>query len=185
MFRRSVPALFNMGHRIDTGVWTEDFLNDYVSAKYHSSRQRMRWYYTNDVDEANRNVQRRQKTMSAYNDAGLNPATGYGPFERELERTGVPVEKYPLPSTTAVRRLSEAVLLRRQELEKKSERLLAGQREKLKQPRPSEWYDETNGPLNVNFLARYAQQSYEEGIADLPRRPIRHSDTADKAQTGK
>jgi hypothetical protein len=175
MLRRSTPFLFNMGFKLDTGIWTEDFLNDYNTMKYQSSRQRIRWYYQNDVQEASRNIYARTRNVNANNDAGLHPVTGHGPFERELERTGVEIDKYPLPTTTAVRRLHEAVLLRRQELEKKSERLLAAQREKLKQRQPTAWYDEERGPLNRNFLARYAQLSYEVDVADLPRSPIRHS----------
>ena len=164
-----------MNFKFDTGFWPEDFLNDYFAVKYQSSRQRIQWYFANDRLQVFRNLKKRAEQQHQFNDAGLNPANGHGAFERELERKGIPVEKYQLPTTTSVTRVHEAVLLRREELEKKSAKLLAAERLRLKVDMPSEWFDETDGPLNSNFLTRYAQQSFTTDVRTLPRTPLLHS----------
>ncbi|KAG8348884.1 hypothetical protein ERJ75_001452300 [Trypanosoma vivax] len=172
--RRGAPALsgFTMKYKRGTGLWDEDHVNDYKANRYLSARATMRWYYEMERLQTRKSLNARRATQSHNNNEGLHHS-GQGAFERELERRGVQVKKYPLTTTTGATRAAEMVLLRRLELEKRAEEALAAQCESLKQehPRPSAWYDETLGPLNPEFL-RVMQPHYEVEITRLPDTPV-------------
>jgi hypothetical protein len=85
----------------------------------------------------------------------------------------VQVEKYPLPSTVATKRVHEMVLLRRRKIEEMAATRMDEARTKIRLDRPSAWYDETDGPLNQHFL-RMVQPAYNQVITELPEMPIRH-----------
>ncbi|AAZ11523.1 uncharacterized protein TEOVI_000338300 [Trypanosoma equiperdum] len=172
--RRCIPARggFTMKYKKGTGLWDEDHVNDYKTNRYLSARATMRWYQEMERHQTRNSLNARRATQSHNNNRGLHH-TGRGAFERELERRGVQVEKYPLTTTTGAMRVAELVILRRMELEKRAEEALAEQRAELqkKNPTPSEWYDESKGPLNPNFL-RSMRSHYEVDIANLPDTPL-------------
>jgi len=168
--RGQYAATTHMGHRRLTRMWPEDEVNDYSAKTYYSFDQALRWYELVDRRNLHLAINRRQMIQTENHHNGLH-VTGAGAFERELERKGIQVEKYELPTTVGVRRIHEMVLARRRELETRSAALMAAQRKKLRQAKPSEWYEERGGPLNVHFL-RFAQSSYDENITKLPQNPI-------------
>nr|CCC90718.1 conserved hypothetical protein [Trypanosoma congolense IL3000] len=174
MMRQSFVLLggFTMKYKKGTGLWDEDHVNDYKTNRYLSARATMRWYYEMERHQTRNSLNARRATQSYNNNNGLHHS-GRGAFERELERRGIQVEKYPLTTTTGVSRVAELVLLRRLELEKRAEGALAKQRDELraKHPTPTAWYDESHGPLNPLFL-RVMQPHYEVDITNLPDTPL-------------
>lgn len=156
--------------RLKPGYYYEDNIWDYKTKVYYHPRQMKFWYAKNEWGKALEWYKGMREWQSTNHNEGLK-YDGTGPFERELERKGIPVEKYPLPTTTGIRRVREAVLLRRQQLEERAKKLLDEQRKKLRQPQPSEWYNEAGGPLNPHFLA-FVQGCYDVNICDLPSAPI-------------
>ncbi|CCW63033.1 unnamed protein product [Phytomonas sp. EM1] len=166
---------FTMKYIRGTGLYDEDHVNDYDANPYMSARTTMRWYYHMERLQTRNNLKARQATQSYNNNMGLHHS-GRGAFEREAERRGIKVEKYPLTTTTGTRRVAEMVLLRRQKLEEHSAKLMEKQRAELRRPSPSEWYDESKGPLNPNFLKRM-QVNYDVNIVDLPNAPLVRSST--------
>ena len=112
------------------------------------------------------------KKMSAgfYNE-GRHPTHGFGPFENELRRRGIEVHKYRLPTTTAVKRIHEMVVLRRLDLEKQSNAAMEENMKSKRQPLPSEWYDETDGPLNPHFLRHVKSHYSGQDITHLSTHP--------------
>lgn len=174
MMKRSIAVLysgFTMKYKMGTGMWDEDHVNDYNASTYMSARTTMGWYHDMERYRTLNNLKQRKATQSHNNNNGLHHS-GKDAFERELERKGVPVSKYPLTTTTGASRVAEMVLLRRAELEKQSSELLKADRAKRRIPSPTEWYNEEKGPLNPNFLA-VMQKNYDECITELPSLPIR------------
>ena len=113
------------------------------------------------------------KKMSAgFYHEGRHPTHGYGPFEHELKRRGIEIHKYRLPTTVAVKRIHEMVVLRRLELEKESAIALQKALEEKRLPEPSEWYDETSGPLNPHYL-RHVKSHYS-GMDITQLKPTPH-----------
>ena len=116
-----------------------------------------------------------QRTESLNYNAGLH-FNGDGPFERELKRKGIQVEKYKLPSTVAMRRVNEMVILRRRELEKKSAEKMEALRDKLKKETKgmpsSSWLDEADGPVNPAFIQMAIKGGNYDDSFELPRTPI-------------
>ncbi|KEG07510.1 hypothetical protein DQ04_09581020 [Trypanosoma grayi] len=170
---RRTPAVwggFTMKYKKGTGLWDEDHVNDYKTNRYLSARATMRWYCEMERLMTRNNLNARRGTQSYNNNRGLHHS-GRGAFEREAERRGVQVEKYALTTTTGAMRVAEMVVLRRMELEKKSAEAMAAQRDALRQPQPSAWYDETRGPLNPEFLRRM-RSHYEVDITALPDAPL-------------
>ncbi len=162
---------FRMQHR--QRYYIEEMHNDYDMHHYLHPRELRRWYAKTEVAVALGLLDSLQISESKNNHNGLH-WNGDGPMERELVRKGVPVDKYELPTTVAVNRVHEAVLLRRAELERRATEAMSRQRAAKKVARPTSWFDETDGPLNPHFL-RFAQSSYEEPITELPRTPLRYS----------
>lgn len=160
------------------GYYPEDHTNDYSYHLYWHPRERKKWYAQKEVDAVREWADERMRVETLNHHEGRAP-NGDGAFERDMQRKGVQVEKYPLPSTVATRRLHEMVLLRRQALSAKSVEAMARQRDAKRRDVPSGWYDEADGPLNPNFL-RFAQASYAEQVTDLPEEPIAHADIAGK-----
>ncbi|ORC91118.1 uncharacterized protein TM35_000061230 [Trypanosoma theileri] len=163
---------FTMKYKKGTGLWDEDHVNDYKSNRYLTARATMRWYYEMERQQTRNSLNARRSTQSHYNNNGLHHS-GKGPFEREAERQGIQVEKYPLTTTTGITRVAEMVILRRLELEKKAEEEMGKQRNQLKEKytTPTEWYDEKKGPLNPEFL-RCMQSHYKVDITTLPDTPL-------------
>lgn len=175
MFKRTWIAASYSGisyKPVFRGYYLEDHTLDYDYSLYWHPRDRKKWYAQKEVDavRAWADVSMRNETTNYHK--GLAP-NGEGPFERDLKRKGISIEKYPLPSTLATRRVHEMVILRRKQIEEKSQELLNNARDKLKQASPSNWFDEADGPLNPQFL-RYAQSSYSEQVNDLPNTPLRY-----------
>lgn len=172
MLRRSslVLAGFRMQHKRGTGLWDEDHVNHYNTNRYLTARATMQWYYSMERLQTRVSVSARQVAQSDHNNNGLHHS-GRGAFDRELERRGVEVDKYPLTTTTGAKRVAELVLLRRAKLEERSAKILDEQRSKLHRESPSEWYDERCGPLNPNFL-RSMQPLYDTAITNLPETPV-------------
>jgi hypothetical protein len=172
------PGSYNPAHlyiKWLKGLWPEDYSNDWDTQHYYHPRELKQWYAKTEVRKATEMLREAQKQQCDNNDAGLHPL-GDGPFERELERKGVQVDKYPLPSTTMVMRMHEMVYLRRKAMEKKSTEVFQKQKTDLgyneegRVEKPSEWFDESKGPLNPHFL-QFAQSSYVADVVDLPRTP--------------
>lgn len=161
---------FTMKYKKGTGLWDEDHVNDFNANKYMSARSTMRWYYGMERLQTRNTINARRATQSYNNNRGLHHS-GRGAFEREMERRGIPVEKYPLTTTAGAARVAEMVLLRRAELEKQSAEAMERQRSELRRDAPSEWYDETDGPLNPRFLASM-QSNYTKAITELPNTPL-------------
>lgn len=175
MLRRGSHRLLKPAHLIPRyRYYTEenrsDVDYDYHTYKHH--REVRKWYARHEVLTAEKLVNTLAETESLNHHNGLS-RDGDGPFERELVRKGISVDKYPLPTTVGVHRVNEMVLLRRQELQRKADVAMNRQRTAMKCERPSAWYDETLGPLNLHFL-KLAQHSYSQNIVRLPRNPIRH-----------
>ncbi|KAG5494970.1 hypothetical protein JKF63_02022 [Porcisia hertigi] len=170
--RRTVICFggFTMKYKKGTGLWDEDHVNDFDANKYLSARSTMRWYYGMERLQTRNTINARRATQSHNNNMGLHHS-GRGAFERELERRGIPVEKYPLTTTAGATRVAEIVLLRRQELETQAKTAMESQRQERRRDAPSEWYDETHGPLNPRFLVSM-QSNYTKVITDLPSTPI-------------
>jgi hypothetical protein len=167
MLRATPAARFRI--RV-TGYYLEDHINDHNAKLYYHPRQMKHWYAKTELRRAHAYVRELQDTESENHNEGRHHS-GDGPFERELARKGIPVEKYPLPTTTTMRRLHEMTVLRRDALEKRSAVAVAAQRERLRSERPSQWYDESDGPLNQSFLRR-VQKHYTETITELPEYPL-------------
>ncbi|KAG5469268.1 hypothetical protein LSCM1_02483 [Leishmania martiniquensis] len=172
MMRRTGACLggFTMKYKKGTGLWDEDHVNDFDANKYLSARSTMRWYYGMERLQTRNTINARRATQSYNNNMGLHHS-GRGPFERELERRGIQVEKYPLTTTTGAVRVAEMVLLRRRELEAQAKIEMEAQRQARRRDAPSGWYNETDGPLNPRFLASM-QSNYTQVITELPRTPI-------------
>lgn len=190
MLRRSVPLRVPQWTYPNTayffprliGYHLEDHSSCY-DLQLYTHPQVMRVWYTRHERFAARNwalVQQRTESH-AYN-SGLH-FSGDGPFERELKRKGIQVEKYRLPSTVAVKRVNEMVVLRRKALETKSGNMLEASRKKLmtaalekngeqqqQQQQHLSWMDESDGPLNPQFLRMTAGKNYP--AYELPRTPI-------------
>ncbi|KPA76865.1 putative mitochondrial hypothetical protein [Leptomonas pyrrhocoris] len=167
---RACLAGFTMKYKKGTGLWDEDHVNDFNANKYMSARSTMRWYYGMERLQTRNTLNARRSTQSHNNNKGLHHS-GRGAFERELERRDIPVDKYPLTTTTGAARVAEMVLLRRAELEKQAKVAMEKQRSELRRDAPSEWYDETDGPLNPRFLVSM-QSNYTKTITELPNEPI-------------
>ncbi|KAH9584054.1 hypothetical protein LSM04_004191 [Trypanosoma melophagium] len=163
---------FTMKYKKGTGLWDEDHVNDYKTNRYLTARATMRWYYEMERHQTRNSLNARRGTQSHNNNNGLHHS-GRGAFEREAERIGVQVEKYPLTTTTGATRVAEMVLLRRMELEKKAEAAMQAKRAELqeKYQTPTAWYDERKGPLNPAFL-RCMQSHYTVDITTLPDTPL-------------
>lgn len=171
MHRRSLPVLaFTMGYKQGTGTWDEDFVNDYNAQTYRTPRSTLEWYAKMERNQTLRSMRFRQTQQSDHNNEGRHHS-GKGAFERELERRGVQVDKYPLTTTTGAKRVAELVLLRRLELEKRAAALLEEEAKKRRRDSPSDWFDETDGPLNPRFVERM-QSHYSTPITPLPDLPI-------------
>lgn len=155
--------------KLVSGRWLEDGQNDWKSPSYLPPQLKKLWYAQTEQSTGRAVLKSETEKQNERYHQGLHP-NGDGPFEREMKRRGVPVDKYTLPTTVGVRRLHEAVQLRRQTLEKKSAEAMEVQRGKLKKDRPSAWYDERDGPLNPHFLS-FAQKSFSQDICTLPRTP--------------
>lgn len=149
------------------GIYPEDEANDYDYSLYQHPKQIKTWYAANEIRESKQWLQH-QTSFESENHRQGKHHTGMGAFERELQRKGMQIEKYRLPSTTAVKRVHEMVQLKRKALEKRAAKSIESQ----KPQKPSEWYDETDGPMNPHFL-QFAQKSFAEPFADLPRRGFR------------
>ncbi|CUG92351.1 Hypothetical protein, putative [Bodo saltans] len=171
-----------MHFKRNTGVYDEDHVNDYDARPYTPSRVMMEWYARMESNTTKIEVKTRVNEQSANNQNGLH-FTGAGPFERELERKGIPVEKYPLTTTTGATRVREMVVLRRQQLEHKSAEAMKTARTTARRAVPSEWYDETRGPLNPKFL-KAMQPHYDVAITELPRRPLDYKSWVSQKQIG-
>lgn len=170
--RRS-PALlggFTMKYKKGTGLWDEDHVNDFDANVYMSARSTMRWYYGMERLQSRNNLNARRSTQSYNNNNGLHHS-GRGAFEREAERRGIQVDKYPLTTTTGASRVAELVLLRRRKLEEQAAELMQQQRAKMRMAEPSAWYSEDKGPLNPNFL-RSMQCNYDKSMTELPETPL-------------
>lgn len=159
-----------MKYKKGTGKWDEDHVNDFNASKYMSARSTMRWYYGMERLQTRNNVNARRSTQSYHNNTGLHHS-GRGAFEREVERRGLPVDKYPLTTTTGAKRVAEMVLLRRKALEEKAAVLMQEKLESLRRDEPSEWFDEREGPLNPRFVERM-QGHYAVPLTPLPDTPI-------------
>lgn len=159
-----------MKYKKGTGLWDEDHVNDYNASTYLSARSTMRWYYAMERHQTRNNLNARRATQSYNNNKGLH-FSGRGAFEREMDRQGIPVEKYSLTTTTGAKRVAEMVLLRRAELEKKSKAMMAEHGNSLRQAAPSSWFNETEGPLNPVFV-KVMQPHYTEAIFPLPEHPV-------------
>lgn len=172
MHRQTYPLLagFTMKYKRGTGKWDEDHVNDFNASKYMSARSMMRWYYGMERLQTRNNLNARRDTQSHNNNMGLHHS-GYGPFEREVERRGLPVFKYPLTTTTGASRVAELVLLRRAALEKKAAALLKEQLSQCRRDAPSDWFDETEGPLNPRFV-ECMQSHYTVLLTPLPENPV-------------
>ena len=155
------------------GPYMEDHKMEYDTSIYYPARSAKQWYARREIIHARQWLYEQRRTESVRAQEGLNH-NGDGPFERELRRRGVQVEKYPLPSTVATKRTHELVLLRRQKLEEMSSERMNSLRSSARASRPSAWYDETAGPLNQHFL-RMVQSSYDNDICDLPTQPVVHA----------
>jgi hypothetical protein len=165
-----------------TGLYDEDFVNHYTPYLYMPARRMMRWYSFSEGIAGRLAMEQRQAQQDENNQNGIDP-NGDGPFEREMKRRGAQVEKYPLTTTTGTTRVHEMVLLRRRVLEEKSTEAMKKMRAEMRRDAPSEWYDESHGPLNPVFL-QAMQPHYQTQICDLPRQPIRHSEFLKTAQAG-
>lgn len=172
MYRKSSLLLtgFTMKYKRATGKWDEDHTNDYDATTYMSARNTMRWYYKMERLQTRNNLLHRRAAQSNANNNGLHHS-GKGAFEREVERRGLLVEKYPLTTTTGASRVAELVLLRRQELEKRAQAMMEEVSKSVKRDEPSEWFDETDGPLNPRFVERM-QSHYQVPLIPLPEAPI-------------
>lgn len=170
--RRTCGLLVTKPFRYGTGLWDEDNVNEYNSQLYSDPRAMKYWYARHEYTTAGEYIRHQKKEESLNHHEGLH-YSGDGAFERELERKGIPVDKYTLPTSVGVKRLHEMVVLRRRKLEALSEQAMAKQREAKKAELPSSWYDETDGPLNPNFL-KSVQRNYSANISDLGEEPIRH-----------
>lgn len=173
---------FRMQYKRNTGIYDEDHVNDYDARTYTPARTMLQWYakMERNATKAQVNARINQQSQHNHEERDFN---GAGAFERELERKGIPLEKYPLTSTTGATRVREMVVLRRQVLEKKSAEAMAAARQRQRRASPSEWYDETLGPLNPKFL-QSMQSHYDVPIVDLPRRPLQHSKWTAQSQIG-
>jgi hypothetical protein len=177
-----ISLAFMMKYKRNTGVYDEDHVNDFNARSYTSARTMMEWYARMENIATRTEVRKRVSDQSDHNQNGRH-FTGAGPFERELERKGITVEKYPLTTTTGATRVREMVVLRRQVLEKKSAEAMNAARTTLRRAAPSEWYDETRGPLNPKFL-KAMQPHYDVAITELPRRPLEYSNWIAQTQIG-
>lgn len=151
--------------------YIEDHAHDYNMNVYLPVQQLKRWYANRELTFAKQWLLEQTKNQSVNVQRGLH-FSGDGPFERELRRKGIQVEKYALPTTNATRRNHELTLLRRAALETSSKAKMAAARERIRVDSPSGWYDESKGPLNPHFL-ELAQASYKQNITTLPDAPIR------------
>lgn len=153
------------------GYYPEDHSCDYDQQIYTHPQRYREWYTRQERDHALLWSDTQRSVESANYNSGLN-FNGDGPFERELKRKGIQVEKYKLPSTVAMRRAHEMVILRRRELEKKSAEKMIQAREKLNpKKKPSGWLDETDGPVNPHFL-KMAMKGGNYAEFELPRTPV-------------
>ena len=112
-----------------------------------------------------------KRISAAFYHEGRHPTHGFGPFEHELQRRGIEVHKYRLPTTTAVKRIHEMVLLRRQSCEKESKAKMQCLLQSRRQGAPSGWYDETDGPLNPHYLRHVKLHYADKDITELPTVP--------------
>jgi hypothetical protein len=156
----------------EPGFYLEDGKNEYDTSIYYPMRFMKAWYAKREIAHAKTWLFRQQRQESVNVQQGLH-FSGENAFERELKRKGVQVEKYPLPSTVATKRVHEMVLLRRRKIEEMAATKMDEARTKIRLDRPSAWYDETDGPLNQHFL-RMVQPAYNQVITELPEMPIRH-----------
>lgn len=161
---------FYMVYKRNTGLYDEDHVNSFNASTYTPVHEMVNWYKNMERITTQAEMLKRQRIQSQNNQEGRHHS-GAGPFERELERKGIPVEKYPLTTTTGATRIREMIVLRRLALEEKAKAALAKQAGELRRPAPSEWYDETKGPLNPRFL-QAMQVHYDVPIVDLPRTPL-------------
>ena len=153
------------------GYYLEDNENYYTAKLYYHPQEWKRKVAGLELIRARYWLYRMRQTSSAFHNQGLHPTYGTGPFEHELQRRGIPIHKYTLPTTTGIKRVHDMTVLRRLELEKQSQEALQKARAGLRQPRPSSWYDESKGPLNPHFLERMASHYTEVDITLLPVTP--------------
>lgn len=156
--------------------YLEDNANEFDMSVYLPLTRLKSWYARHELNFGRKWLDTMQKTQSVNAQNGLH-YNGDGPFERELRRKGIQVEKYPLPSTTATRRNHEMILLRRQKLEELSRVKMDEARKKVARDAPSGWYDETKGPLNPHYLAM-VQPLYKQNVTALPAEPVQYRQLA-------
>jgi len=153
------------------GFHLEDKRNIWRSKLYYHPTQWKKFYGGIELYGVRRWLEDLCREQSGFYNQGLHPL-GTGAFEAELERKGIPVKKYELPTTTAVKRVHEMVVLRRMALQEASNEAITAQREQGKLEAPSSiWYNERDGPLNPNFL-RVMASHYKKDITELPSTPI-------------
>jgi hypothetical protein len=150
------------------GYYVEDHSCDWDTQVYTHPQVMREWYTRQERHAALTWSETQRAAESANYNSGLH-FSGDGPFEREMRRKGVQVEKYKLPSTLGVRRVHEMVALRRRELEQRAAQSMAAARERVRTARPS-WLDEADGPVNPHFLAMTMGRNYEQ--FELPRTPV-------------
>lgn len=167
-----------MKYKRNSGVYDEDHVNEFNARTYTPANLMRKWYTKMEVLNTRSELRFRGTQQSYNNHDGLHHS-GMNAFERELERKGIPIEKYPLTTTTGATRVREMVVLRRKALEAKASEALAQQRKEKQRAIPSEWFDETKGPLNPRFVAA-VQPLYQVPIADLPRQPVKYESFAAK-----
>eukprot|EP00658_Telonema_sp_P-2_P050918 TRINITY_DN38959_c0_g1_i3.p1 TRINITY_DN38959_c0_g1~~TRINITY_DN38959_c0_g1_i3.p1 ORF type:complete len:131 (+),score=21.20 TRINITY_DN38959_c0_g1_i3:236-628(+) len=97
---------------------------------------------------------------------------GTDAFERELDRKGIPIEKYPLPTTAGMTRVREMTLLRRNKLEGMAKEAMQEASSQSRRATPSSWYSEDLGPLNPHYLQFVRAQYTDVDVTDLPNKPI-------------
>ena len=170
--RRSVSLLvYRASHLQGTGVYDEDFTNDYKTDNPLHAKTRKELFGDIERIPVKRRIRTAVETESRNHNAGLR-YDGVDAFERELERKGIPVEKYPLPTTVAATRAREMTLLRRLQLERMAQEAMQQATAACRRTTPSQWYDEEKGPLNPHYLQFVRTQYSGVDITDLPNQPI-------------
>lgn len=172
--RTAIRRAFTAGQLNGSGIYDEDFTNEYKIQHIKHNNRLKAIYAKNEFNTVAKVLDHHQRNDSFAQHAGRDPRNGYGAFEREMERKGIPVDKYPLPNTVQATRVREMTLLRRTKLEERSAEVMGQHRAERRRATPSEWYDETNGPLNPHYLKFVKNQYSGMDVTQLPNKPIRH-----------
>lgn len=176
--RRTVTILgsggFRAGKLQGTGIYDEDLVNDYSTNMIRHHNRMRAWYGKHEFTAGMRVINSRELLDSKLQHEGKNPVNGHSAFERELERKGIPIEKYPLPNTVQATRVREMTLLRRLKLEEQAKELMAQQSAAQRRDVPSAWYDETKGPLNPHFLSFVKKNYSGMDVTALQNDPIKY-----------